>query len=1049
MGFDKFINNNWMTSRRQREEILAADCDSCVWEYDIATKELVQGDYLSEKKLQGKKLVIPDYQNLMKELEQIYPDDISNFDHFCDAMNAGEQHIVYEFRVKQGNGRFMWLRYEGNAVLDENEKPVKIIGHTQDINKEKVGWEKLEKEATRDQLTRVYKKIAAEEIIIRKMKEDADQPGALFLIDIDDFADINDAYGRIYGDSVLKTVASLIYTSFMVTDIVARVVSDIFLVYCIDIKSVERIERLARKVMDRLRDYVILRDDRKLQVSIGIALYPQDGADYELLYSHADVALWYAKQNGKNQFSFYDKNLKYTSYIGQTYRKMAEKERLELTNRSQTSHISRELFDFCFDTLINEPDLHRAIYLIFDEVCLFFNFDRGILREYDNVERRIRVTNKWSREDDGNDTGTIEENGAENWESLAYDPNGPDYFFVDNGHAPFKDYTSNFIKMNKIPVSAIVFPVWENCNIKFALTFETWKERTFSETEIATLCSVTKMLSSFILRLQTKAELETEYMVGKTAMEVQKLVYYVTNAKTHEISYLSPKARELYKTTATNRKCYEVMFQRKSPCEECPMKACTGNVRENVVENYDSDEDSWYTLSATRMENPGFEDNFLICKSDVTSFLQRVKGVDQLTGVMSYEKFRMEALKILKRHDDTYALIFGGIQDFSRINDDYGYVMGDEVLKLYGELMQEDIADGELLCRIKGDDFVLMIRQRSLDIMKERLCEYSDLLTAKIRKFMPGISINCFAGIYEIPADEQYINRCIDKAMKARRMAQKNFYETKGVYIYSKEYETQEHDREELNRTLKDSLKKGGFRVFFQPKVDITTNKIMGAEALVRLLDKDGRMVSPGRFIPLAEETGLIVEIDRFVYEETFSLMRKWMDEGIEVPLISVNLSRLHLLDDHLPEYMQKLSSEYGLRPDQIELEITESVFFEDKERLISMIKRLKEVGFIISMDDFGAGYSTLNFMKSLPVDIIKIDGGFFMKNEMDRKNKAVISAIMQLTTNLEFKTVSEGVETDEQVEFIKKQGGKYVQGYYFYKPMPAEEFRTLLEEKK
>ena len=128
---------------------------------------------------------------------------------------------------------------------------------------------------------------------------------------------------------------------------------------------------------------------------------------------------------------------------------------------------------------------------------------------------------------------------------------------------------------------------------------------------------------------------------------------------------------------------------------------------------------------------------------------------------------------------------------------------------------------------------------------------------------------------------------------------------------------------------------------------------------------------------------------------------------------------------------------------------ITESVFFQDADRLIDMIKRLKAVGFVISMDDFGAGYSTLNFMKSLPVDIIKIDGGFFMKNKMDDKNKAVISAIMQLSNNLHFKTVSEGVETDEQVEFIKEQGGKYVQGYYFYKPMPPEEFEGLLEEKR
>ena len=189
----------------------------------------------------------------------------------------------------------------------------------------------------------------------------------------------------------------------------------------------------------------------------------------------------------------------------------------------------------------------------------------------------------------------------------------------------------------------------------------------------------------------------------------------------------------------------------------------------------------------------------------------------------------------------------------------------------------------------------------------------------------------------------------------------------------------------------------------------------------------------------------MIVEIDKFVYEETFKLMRKWMDEGKKVPLISVNLSRLHLLNDGLPEYIKQLSDKYGLRPEEIELEITESVFFEDTERLVGIIKNMKDMGYVISMDDFGAGFSTLSLMKSLPVDVIKLDGGFFLKNELDYKNKAVISAIMRLAENLGFETVSEGIETEEQVDFVREQGGKCVQGFYFYRPMPAEEFSKLI----
>ena len=268
---------------------------------------------------------------------------------------------------------------------------------------------------------------------------------------------------------------------------------------------------------------------------------------------------------------------------------------------------------------------------------------------------------------------------------------------------------------------------------------------------------------------------------------------------------------------------------------------------------------------------------------------------------------------------------------------------------------------------------------------------------------------------------------------------------TGGYYKYSQEFELKEQEEELLKKKLRQSLKNGNFKVFFQPKVDVNTEQIIGAEALVRLIDDDGKIVSPGVFVPLAEKNGLIVDIDKEVYRQTFSYMNKWHREGKKVPLISVNVSRLHLTDDTLPEQMKTLSDRYSLGPEEIELEITESVFFEDVNRLIDMIKKLKSIGYVISMDDFGSGYSTLNFMKNLPVDVIKIDGGFFMKNAMDKRSKAVISAILQLTQNLEFGNVSEGVETKEQVQFIKEQGGRCVQGYYYYRPMPAEEFEKLI----
>ncbi len=724
----------------------------------------------------------------------------------------------------------------------------------------------------------------------------------------------------------------------------------------------------------------------------------------------------------------------------------SEKDKQDFSPEQQVVNINKELFDYSFATISSERNFYQAIHKIFEEVSLRFSLDRSTLMEWDKVNRKIRVTSRWVREDDGNDLEKMEQSASINWFIMEQYYQELEYNILTGGKDGKEDYGRDIYTMNKVPVSAVQFPILDSGKMAGVLTFESWKERDWSKAEIATLSSITKMISSYMLRRQMKAELEAEYVVGKKAMDVQNLIYYVVGEQDYRIRYMSHYARECYPDAKYGQLCYEAFMGRKAPCQACPVKACQAGEEQSIVETYDSEEDNWYTLTASVMDRESGARQFLLCKSNVTAFLERVKGEDQLTGVLSYEKFKLEAVRIIKKEKGSFALVFMGIQDFSRINDEYGYEVGDQVLRKFAEEVTIGLRDGELICRIKGDDFAILVNRRSVERMSQRVGELSSTLTDLFRERFPNISINCFAGVYDISGREEYISRCLDRAMKARKVALKNIYETGGVYVYSREFELQEKEREETNRTMKNCLQRGYFKVYFQPKVDIVTNEIIGAEALVRLVDKDHHLISPGRFIPLAEESGLIVEIDKFVYEETFRLIKKWQDEGRKVPLVSVNVSRLHLLNDNLPVYMKGLSDKYGLKPEQIELEITESVFFEDTERLVDMIKQMKDIGYITSMDDFGAGFSTLSLMKSLPVDVIKLDGGFFLKNQLDGKSRAVISAMMQLAENLGFKVVSEGVETMEQVEFIREQGSRCVQGFYFYKPMPPEEFEKLLK---
>lgn len=1029
----------------QNAELYVSDQECGLWEYDIEGKRLIQS-----RKLEGKwsndSLIVENYREQILEWNLIHPEDIQVFEEFCDNLDRGKAHIMYEFRALRDNGKFAWLRQEGNTVYDGNGVPVKVIGKSTDITREKTDRELLEKEVTKDALTGLYHMEVARKMIEKRIMNPEESDSVLMLIDLDDFSRINEAYGHVYGDAVLETAANIIYTNFEAKDIVSRISGDEFLVYCTHIGGEAEFSRHANKMMQRFQLFIEERDGQKCSISLGAALFPRDGRSFEELYRNADIALYHAKKNGKNQYAIYQKDVDYGTVTGETRRKMNENDNSEIMSNQQFVNINKDLFDFSFMTISSERNFYEAIHKIFKEICLYFSLDRSTLMEWDTVSRQIRVTSRWVREDDGDDLEKMEQSASTNWYIMEQYYQEMEYNILTGGKDQKEDYGKDILIMNKVPVSAIQFPIMDNGKMAGVLTFESWEERDWNKAEIATLSSITRMISSYMLQRQTKEELKTEYMVGKKAMDVQNLIYYMVGEQDYRIRYMSHYARECYPGAKYGQICYEAFMGRNTPCPACPLRDCQSGEEQNIIETYDSEEDSWYTLTASVMDRTPGDRLFLLCKSNVTAFMERVKGEDQLTGAMSYEKFKLEAVKTIKKKKGRYTLLFLGIQDFSRINDEYGYEIGDQILRKFTEEIQEGLQEGELLCRIKGDDFAALINQRPMERIYQRVRELSDSITGMFRKRFPNISINCFAGIYDISDDEEYISRCLDRAMKARKVALKNIYETKGVYVYSKEFEDQEREREETNRTMKNSLQKGFFRVYFQPKVDIVSNEIIGAEALVRLVDKDNNLISPGRFIPLAEENGLIVEIDKFVYEETFRLIKKWQDAGKKVPLISVNVSRLHLLNDELPSYMKGLSDKYGLKPEQIELEITESVFFEDTERLIDMIKQMKDIGYITSMDDFGAGFSTLSLMKSLPVDVIKLDGGFFLKNQLDDKSRAVISAMMQLAENLGFDVVSEGVETMEQVDFIKQQGSRCVQGFYFYKPMPADEFEKLLK---
>lgn len=1042
-GIDDFLvksdTTNSEIDSKMKDALAASSSDASAWVYDIKTHSMTFNIFDFDGNLTDT-VTIDNFCKNILDLHLIFPEDEALFSVFCAELDAGKEAVTVEFRGIGEDYQNVWFRYIGQTLLDDDGRPYQVKGRKYDVTREK----NLQDGQTvnQDPLTGLYHRDKIRELISEQSETSTDTKSAYILIDVDRFAEINKAFGQMQGDTLLQTIAGIIYTNFMTKDLVGRIAGDQFLVYCTNIDE-EKVDELVANLQKRVGEAVQDNNGRPVTLSVGSSFSPKDGNNFEILYTKADLALYEAKQTGGNKYLKFDYDTMKDICMGYTLFKMGAFSDDEVRLDKAAKKINKKLFDYSFDILSKEADITSALEQVLSEVCLHYDLDRALLQEKIPSGTGVKNTARWCRKEDHIDSQAIASIAEKCWSSIEMSASDEDYIVFEEGRSEGIDLFREIVSLDNAPVSSLMFTIFDGGEMVAIMLFEVFSHHDFKDNEIATINSVVRLIRSYLLNNQVKHELESESIINKNVMDAQKVIYYIVDEDTYNVKYISKYAKNLFPYAEYGKKCYETIYGLSAPCENCPILVGKGS--DKFVQRYDDVASKWFNYTATRMKETESRKDMLICVTDVTDFMGKVRGEDTLTVADSFDKFVYSATNIIKANEREYTLLCTGFKDFSKINDEYGYVIGDEVLQMFARLLNDGLRDGEMVCRIKGDDFAILLQKADEEDVRDHCRRYSEAINQEFKKRFPKLDIVLVVGAYNITSTEEYVNKCIDKAFKARNLCNVDNNSFFGLYFYTQELEDKENEEKKMTAMIKAALKEKRFRVYFQPKVDVNNGAIIGAEALVRMLDENGKLVPPGLFIPLSEKNGLIVDIDNEVYDQTFAYMAKWQREGKRLPLVSVNVSRIQLIDDALPEKIKELCDKHRISTRNVELEITESVFFQDTERLIYMIRRLKDYGFVISMDDFGSGYSTLNFMKELPVDVIKIDGGFFMRNQMDKKSKAIISAIMQLTQNLEFETVSEGVETEEQVQFIKEQGGRCVQGYYFYKPMPEEEFERLL----
>lgn len=417
---------------------------------------------------------------------------------------------------------------------------------------------------------------------------------------------------------------------------------------------------------------------------------------------------------------------------------------------------------------------------------------------------------------------------------------------------------------------------------------------------------------------------------------------------------------------------------------------------------------------------------------------------DVLTGILNKSKFFYNTRNMLNIFGtEDFAFIRIDIEKFQLINSFFGMDEGDNLLKYMADYLQNVEKEYRYITygRIEADIFAVCFSYEN----EKEITDFVKKFTNQMEEYPLDFDITPFFGIYLVKNRDLSINEMYDKANLASKNCKGNYIQN--YFFYTKEMSEEIIKEQRIINNMKNALKNEEFVLYLQPKYELQRNSIAGAEVLVRWITADGRMISPGEFIPVFERNGFILKLDQYVWEKTCQLLAGWRDEGRKIFPVSVNISRVSLYNPKIVDVICGLTEKYNIPPEWLQLELTESAYTGNPKAIKEMMEQLQKKGFSILMDDFGSGYSSLNVLKDIAVDVLKIDMKFLDGSGDDGRSENILASVVRMAKWLNMPVVAEGAERKEQVSFLHSIGCEYVQGYYFARPMPVKEYEKLLYE--
>lgn len=879
-----------------------------------------------------------DFEQFFKSGGMVYEEDEETFDQLCTNIKSGIDKGIFEMRLILPNDNdFRWYRITVKTVRDKlNSEYVGSVGRIEDISGIKNANQRLIEKAERDPLTKLYNKSATKSIIKNYLRSDSrDTLDAFIIVDIDNFKQVNDTLGHLYGDSLLVALSEEMQDLFRSNDVIGRIGGDEFIVF---LRGIKQHAHIASKADDLCKIFKLLNSEDegvKISGSLGIALFPTDGDTFDELYRKADIALYTSKRAGKSCYNFYKAGAEIPSENKSVPR--VERYQSSMDFLAGAAGFDGDILGSAFEMAENGVNMNDAINLILSKTGKHFNFSRIAVSETTDDGHTFKDSFIW------NSKNTLPAH-------------------TDSFKFPVKDlndFCSSFDKNFIFDINVV-----DDCKLKDNIYISYLRANKIKSTLVGGYFKGGRMIGMVSFQEST--------FTGNWSIEAAKSLKELTRIV---FSYLI-KLRDFD----------------------------------------DAKEAADYSMN-----------------------------YDYLTGLMNYSYFKRRSNEYILSSfgTDKLALLVADFSNFSYINNKYGFEAGNTLLRSFANALKYFSSKVKCACRLDADKYCA-------------LAIYDDDLIGTFDSFIKhfatderiiggqtsfGIASGAF--IFDVSSGISFDN-AFDNANLALKYSKKH---TLGkCTIYKPEM------REDLNRSVeiasdaKRALLNGEFKVFFQPKVSINSKEIVGAEALVRWVKPNGTIVPPDSFVPLLEKNGFIVKIDYFVYEEVCRYLRNRIDNGEKVVPVSVNVSRIHMLADDFVETIISIVRKYRIDTSIIELELTESVFLANEDDAVSTIEKLKEFGFKVSIDDFGSGYSSLALLKKMPVDVLKIDKSLLSDNPGESRDGIVLSSVIDMADKMDISIVCEGVETAEQVDFLRENNCDMVQGFYFAKPVPSSDFEEMLD---